>query len=96
MLPVTRLVSAVRFFDEPMLQLARWISERYVAPLATVLGVLSPPRVAGEEADLTQTVDDRAQRPEVPKGPGAPPAPATLSGYRGGHGSVHPAAGARG
>ena len=96
MLPVTRLVSAVRFFDEPMLQLARWISERYVAPLATVLGVLSPPRVAGEEADLTQTVDDRAQRPEVPKGPGAPPAPATLSGYRGGPELIRAIGGATG
>ena len=50
-----RRVSSVRFFDEAMLQLAKWMSERYVAPLATVLGVLSPPRVASEEIDLEQT-----------------------------------------
>ena len=49
MLPVMKLVSPVRFFDERMLQLARWISERYVAPLAAVLSAISPPRVAGEE-----------------------------------------------
>ena len=50
MLRVTRLVSPVRFFDGRMLELATWMSERYVAPLATVLGSISPPRVAGEEA----------------------------------------------
>ena len=84
MLPVTRLVSPVRSFDEPMLRLARWMSERYVAPLATVLGVLSPPRVASEEVEPAQTGDDREQRPEIPKGPDGPPVPTTLSGYRGG------------
>jgi len=83
MLPVMRLVSPVRFFDEAMLQLARWISERYVAPLATVLGVLSPPRVAGEEIDLPET-SDAAQRPGTPEGRAEPPAPGTLEGYRGG------------
>jgi primosomal protein N' (replication factor Y) len=49
MLPVMRVVSPVRMFDAHMLELARWMSERYVAPLATVLGALAPPRVAGEE-----------------------------------------------
>ncbi len=49
MLPLQRLVSPVRFFDDSMLALARWVSERYVAPLATVLGRLSPPRVASED-----------------------------------------------
>ena len=44
-----RVVSPVRFFDERMLELARWVRERYVAPLAAVLDRLSPPRVAGEE-----------------------------------------------
>jgi primosomal protein N' (replication factor Y) (superfamily II helicase) len=51
MLPVMRIVSPVRFFDARMLELARWVAERYVAPLATVLGALSPPRVAGEEGE---------------------------------------------
>jgi primosomal protein N' (replication factor Y) len=32
-----------------MLALARWMAERYVAPLATCLARLSPPRVASEE-----------------------------------------------
>jgi primosomal protein N' (replication factor Y) len=50
MLGVHRRVSSERFFDEEMLALARWISRRYVAPLASVLGGLSPPRVAREEA----------------------------------------------
>jgi len=49
MLPVGRLVSPVRFFDEPMLALFRWISERYVAPLAAVIARSHPPRVASEE-----------------------------------------------
>jgi primosomal protein N' (replication factor Y) len=48
-LPIQRAVSPVRFFDEPMLALARAVSERYVTPLATVLGALAPPRVASEE-----------------------------------------------
>ncbi|HLB39540.1 MAG TPA: hypothetical protein VJM84_03735, partial [Actinomycetota bacterium] len=49
MLPVGKVVSPVRYFDAHLLELARWIAERYVAPLATVLGAMSPPRVAGEE-----------------------------------------------
>jgi primosomal protein N' len=49
MLAVRKVVSPVRFFDETMLALARWVSDRYVAPLAAVLGAVSPPRVAGEE-----------------------------------------------
>ena len=44
-----KTVSPVRYFDASMLALARWMAERYVAPLATVLGAMSPPRVAGEE-----------------------------------------------
>jgi primosomal protein N' (replication factor Y) len=48
-LPVQRLVSPVRFFDEGGLALARWTAERYVAPLATVLDRIAPPRVASED-----------------------------------------------
>ena len=51
MLAVKKLVSPVRFFDDRMLELARWVSERYVAPLAAVLDVIVPPRVAGEEGE---------------------------------------------
>ena len=49
-LRVKKLVSPVRFFDEPMLQLLRWVSERYVAPLASVIARSHPPRVASEES----------------------------------------------
>ena len=51
-----KAVSPVRYFDAAMLELARWMAERYVAPLATVLGAMSPPRVAGEEGQRTPTV----------------------------------------
>jgi primosomal protein N' (replication factor Y) len=50
MLPVVKLVSPVRFFDASMLELLRWVSERYVAPLASVIERAVPPRVASEEA----------------------------------------------
>ena len=49
MLRVRKLVTAVRSFDEPSLALFRAMSERYVAPLATVIGRAVPPRVASEE-----------------------------------------------
>jgi primosomal protein N' (replication factor Y) len=45
-----RLVSPVRFFDDAMLGVLRWVSERYVAPLASVIARSHPPRVASEEA----------------------------------------------
>ncbi|MGH2635110.1 MAG: hypothetical protein ACRDHU_03055 [Actinomycetota bacterium] len=48
-LPVVKRVSPVRVFDEPMLALYRWMSERYVSPLAAVIGRAVPPRVVGEE-----------------------------------------------
>ncbi|HYX79769.1 MAG TPA: hypothetical protein VE976_04075 [Actinomycetota bacterium] len=50
MLPVGRVVSTVRFFDPPMLDLFRWVAERYVAPLASVIARSHPPRVASEES----------------------------------------------
>ena len=46
---VRKVVSAVRSFDERSLALYRAMSERYVAPLATVIGRAVPPRVASEE-----------------------------------------------
>jgi primosomal protein N' (replication factor Y) len=50
MLKAHKLVSPVRFFDERMLELLRWVSRRYVAPLASVIARSHPPRVASEEA----------------------------------------------
>jgi primosomal protein N' (replication factor Y) len=49
-LAVKKVVSPVRFFDEGMLALLRWVSERYVAPLAAVIARSHPPRVASEES----------------------------------------------
>lgn len=49
MLNVKKVVSPVRFFDHEMLELMRWVSERYIAPLAAVIGRVAPPRVASEE-----------------------------------------------
>jgi primosomal protein N' (replication factor Y) len=48
-MPVRKLVSSVRCFDERSLALYRRMSERYVAPLATIVGRAIPPRVASEE-----------------------------------------------
>jgi primosomal protein N' len=52
-LPVMRAVSPVRFFDADLLELARWISTRYVTPLAEALGALSPPRVRPRNKGFT-------------------------------------------
>ena len=49
-LAVRGVVSPIRFFDERLLALFRWMSERYVAPLAAVIARSHPPRVASEEA----------------------------------------------
>lgn len=49
MLPVRKVVSPVRYFDLGLLELCRWVSERYVAPLASVIARSHPPRVASEE-----------------------------------------------
>jgi primosomal protein N' (replication factor Y) len=58
-----RLVSAVPAFDAPMLRLARWMQQRYVVPLATVLGAITPPRVAGEEEALPAPSQRRIDAP---------------------------------
>ncbi|MGH2739120.1 MAG: hypothetical protein ACRDH6_01335 [Actinomycetota bacterium] len=54
-LPVRRVLSRRPIFDERTLELCRWVSERYVVPLATAIGRLHPPRVAGEEARKTRS-----------------------------------------
>ena len=50
MLEIKKVVSPVSFFDERPLELFRWVSERYVAPLSAVIARALPPRVASEEA----------------------------------------------
>ena len=49
LLAVGKAVAPVRFFDDEGLALARWMSARYVSPLAAVLARMTPPRVASEE-----------------------------------------------
>jgi primosomal protein N' len=49
MLKVRKVVSPIRFFDAGMLSLLQWMSERYIAPLASVIARAVPPRVASEE-----------------------------------------------
>jgi primosomal protein N' (replication factor Y) len=75
MLEVERLASSVRAFDAPMLELFRWVGQRYVAPLAAVIDRAVPPRVASEEAEpvARPRLSDR----------GRGPASSVLPGYRG-------------
>ena len=66
MLGVRKLVSTVRAFDERSLALFRAMSERYVAPLATIVGRSAPPRVASEEdapRPPAQTAERTTERP---------------------------------
>ena len=49
-LPIRRVLSRAPVVDERLLELCRWMSERYVAPLSVVIGTVYPPRVASEEA----------------------------------------------
>ena len=80
MLVVKKVVSPVSFFDERRLALFRWVSERYVAPLASVIARAVPPRVASEEGGF-----DRADGGGDTTAPGGGPRPgAVLPGYRGG------------
>jgi len=64
-LPIRRVLSRMPLFRESDLPLYRWTSERYVAPLATVIGRAHPPRVAGEE--------ERRARPAADLLPFRPP-----------------------
>lgn len=75
LLKVRKVLSRVRFFDEEMLGLLRWVAERYVAPLASVISRSHPPRVVSEEASVGTS-------PGSPRLPAVEPA--ALSGYRGG------------
>ncbi len=58
LLPVVERASPVPCFDGARLELFRWISRRYVAPLAAVIDRAVPPRVVSEES--------RAPSPPVP------------------------------
>jgi primosomal protein N' (replication factor Y) len=84
MLAVKKVVSPVRSFDDRRLALFRWMSERYVSPLAAVIGRAVPPRVVSEETGWEggHTVGTPGSAPPVPKQPPEPPP--VFAGYRGG------------
>ena len=84
MLAVKKVVSPVRFFDERRLALFHRVSERYVAPLASVIARAVPPRVASEEVGWRRPHDgDRTNAPGGDPRPGV-----VLAGYRGGERSL--------
>jgi primosomal protein N' (replication factor Y) len=74
---VRKVLSPVRFFDDRMLELFRWVSERYVAPLAAVIARAHPPRVVSEEQ-----ADRIDSTPEITAPP--PRGGDLLNTYRGG------------
>ncbi len=80
-LAIRKVVSPVRFFDETSLELLRWVSLRYVAPLATVIGRSHPPRIASEEDVGTDAA--------APVPTAVVPAEGPLDGYRGGGDLAH-------
>jgi len=80
MLGVRKLVSPIRSFDERSLALYRRLSERYVAPLATVIGRAVPPRVASEELERRPA----HPRQGVPEGLGTPLGTPVVGDYRNG------------
>ena len=86
-LPVRSLVSPTVWFDVRGLALCRWVSDRYVAPLAAVIARATPPRVAGEEGveGLSQA---RPVGPSRTRG-------GALAGYRGGRDLLESIAGRR-
>jgi primosomal protein N' (replication factor Y) len=73
-LPVRRVLSSAPIVDRRGLDLARWLAERYVVPLATAIAALHPPRVASEEAE---PVAEPLPTPDVTP-------PSVLGGYEGG------------
>ena len=87
-LPVRGVLSPVRFFDASSLELLRWVSERYVAPLATVIGRSHPPRVVSEEATAppppTREGGEHRSEDRRPPGPLDRRPPGPLDGYRNG------------
>jgi primosomal protein N' (replication factor Y) len=69
-LQVRKVFGSARFFDEPMLELFRWVALRYLAPLAAVIERSHPPRVASEERDRRPAT---RLAPQPPGGPAPRP-----------------------
>jgi primosomal protein N' (replication factor Y) len=85
MLKVHKVVSPIRFFDERLLELFRWVSNRYIAPLASVIARSHPPRVVSEETGDKRRLVAELGPSRRRTGPSHPaPPPPSLAGYRGG------------
>jgi primosomal protein N' (replication factor Y) len=65
MLAITAVHSEVRFFDTALLELLRWVRDRYAAPLAAVIRRSHPPRVVSEESALEDEPPRAAVENEV-------------------------------
>jgi primosomal protein N' (replication factor Y) len=72
-LKVRDVVSPVPFFDQRGLALFRRVSDRYVTPLATVIGRAVPPRVASEERDQPAAPSNGGSRGSPVTGHGTGP-----------------------
>ena len=64
-LPVRRVLSSVPVLNAAGLDLARWLSRRYVVPLATAIAAMHPPRVAGEEEARPEPAGGPTPRPTL-------------------------------
>ncbi len=95
---VKKVVSSIRFFDESMLELFRWVSERYIAPLAAVIARSHPPRVASEEADRVAAGLATPVAIGLGKAAGvaSTAAPKVMASYRGGRELLNAIAGGEG
>jgi primosomal protein N' (replication factor Y) len=80
LLPIRSVRSPVRFFDPARLALLRWVSERYLAPLTTVIERSHPPRVASEEPRDGPGPADATTRPSPGGTDAGPWAPALEAG----------------
>jgi primosomal protein N' (replication factor Y) len=69
MLDVAKRVSPIRFFSPASLELLRWVSKRYVSPLAAVIVRSHPPRVASEEEEELWPERDSSRTDVVLPGP---------------------------
>lgn len=87
MLAVSAVASPIRFFDERTLGVFRWVSERYVASLASVISRSHPPRVVSEESGwmgVGRHGDTAPRGPTPTLLPRDAPSSGVIGGYRNG------------
>jgi primosomal protein N' (replication factor Y) len=80
-LDVKKVHSEIRFFDPGMLELLRWVGDRYVAPLASVIRRSYPPRVVSEDSEVLPA---QASGPMLAPSVEVVADDAMLTAYRGG------------